>query len=193
MLKFALLGFLLRHPMTGYDLALAIKNSITFVWPAQLSQIYRTLGQLEKEDLVVSKVELQQGRPDRRVYSATDAGRQAFHSWISEMVTEVDPVRVPFMVRFFFYGARPPAETVTQLQVMRDLHIRDRDRLATELRDQIAAAAAHHDGDDLDLLIVDSVRRAGEMMAQTWVDWIDETIERLRNIPEPPPRANSPE
>lgn len=186
MLKFALLGFLLRHPMTGYDLALAIKNSIDFVWPAQLSQIYRTLAQLEKDELVVSEVEPQQGRPDRRVYSATDAGREAFAAWIGELVTEVDPVRVPFMVRFFFYGTRPPQETVTQLQVMRDLHVRDRDRLATDLREQIAAVAAHHTGDDLDPLIVDAVRRAGEMMAQTWVDWIDETIERLRQVPERP-------
>ena len=186
MLKFALLGFLLRHPMTGYDLASAIRNSINFVWPAQLSQIYRTLGQLEQDHLVVSEVEPQQGRPDRRVYSVTDAGRTAFEAWTGELVTDLDPVRVPFMVRFFFYGARPPQETITQLQVLRDLHAKDRDRLATELREQIAAATEHHTGNDLDPLIVDSVRRAGEMMSQTWVDWMDETIERLRNIPPQP-------
>ncbi|MFC7616369.1 hypothetical protein ACFQV2_25760 [Actinokineospora soli] len=62
---------------------------------------------------------------------------------------------------------------------MRDLHLRLRDHLATDLRDQLTAMAAHHTGDDLDPLIVDSVRRAGEMMSQTWLDWIDETIERL--------------
>lgn len=180
MLRFALLGFLLRQPMTGYDLATAIRASIHFVWPAQLSQIYRTLSQLEDNGLVVSEVEPQQSRPDRRVYTITDAGRTAFDSWLSELVTELDPVRVPFMVRFFFAGSRPLEDTVTQLRVMRDLHVKDRERLAVELPDQIAAASALSGGGELDPLVWDSVRRAGEMMAQTWVDWIDETIERLQ-------------
>ncbi|KZB86019.1 PadR family transcriptional regulator [Amycolatopsis regifaucium] len=181
MLRFALLGFLLRQPMTGYDLAIAIRSSIHFVWPAQLSQIYRTLSQLEDNGLVMSEVEPQQSRPDRRVYTVTDAGRAAFGSWIGELVTELDPVRVPFMVRFFFAGSRPLEDTVTQLRVMRELHVKDHDRLAVELPEQIAAATALTDGNELDSLIWDSVRRAGEMMAQTWVDWIDETIERLQH------------
>ncbi|WP_410659253.1 PadR family transcriptional regulator [Amycolatopsis sp. lyj-112] len=181
MLRFALLGFLLRQPMTGYDLATAIRASIHFVWPAQLSQIYRTLSQLEDSGLVVSEVEPQQSRPDRRVYTATEAGRAAFGSWVSELVTELDPVRVPFMVRFFFSASRPLEDTVTQLRVMRDLHVNDRDRLAVELPGQIAEAEALTGGTELDPLIWDSVRRAGEMMAQTWVDWIDETIERLQD------------
>ncbi|WP_414939104.1 PadR family transcriptional regulator [Amycolatopsis sp. cmx-11-51] len=189
MLRFALLGFLLRQPMTGYDLATAIRASIHFVWPAQLSQIYRTLGQLEDGGLVVSEVEPQQSRPDRRVYSATDAGREAFDAWLGELVTERDPIRVPFLVRFFFSGSRSTEDTVTQLRVMRDLHVKDRDRLAEELPQQIAAATDLADGDELDPLIWDSVRRAGEMMAQTWVDWIDETIERLQRAEGRPPRA----
>ncbi|MGW4132463.1 PadR family transcriptional regulator [Amycolatopsis japonica] len=181
MLRFALLGFLLRQPMTGYDLATAIRSSIHFVWPAQLSQIYRTLSQLEDNGLVVSEVEPQQSRPDRRVYTITDAGRAAFDSWQSELVTELDPVRVPFMVRFFFAGSRSPEDTVTQLRVMRDLHVKDHERLAVEMPEQIAAATALPGGNELDPLVWDSVRRAGEMMAQTWVAWIDETIERLQD------------
>ncbi|AUI60165.1 PadR family transcriptional regulator [Amycolatopsis sp. BJA-103] len=189
MLRFALLGFLLRQPMTGYDLATAIRTSINFVWPAQLSQIYRTLSQLEDSGLAVSEVEPQQGRPDRRVYSATDAGRRAFDDWLGELVTERDPVRVPFLVRFFFSGSRSTEDTVTQLRVMRDLHVKDRDRLADELPQEITAAAARTEGTELDPLIWDSVRRAGEMMAQTWVDWIDETIERLQRSDGQPPQA----
>ncbi|WP_018654537.1 PadR family transcriptional regulator [Actinomadura flavalba] len=181
MLKFALLGFLLRQSMTGYDLAAAIRSSINFVWPAQLSQIYRTLGQLENDGLVVSEVVPQQGRPDRRVYSATDAGRQAFDGWLGELVTELDPVRTPFLVRFFFSGTRAPEEMVTQLRVLRDLHLRQRDQLAHELPGYIAEFAAANTTDDRDPLIWDAVRRAGEMHAQTWLDWIDETIARLED------------
>ncbi|MCP2341421.1 PadR family transcriptional regulator [Actinomadura rupiterrae] len=187
MLKFALLGFLLRQSMTGYDLATVIRNSINFVWPAQLSQIYRTLAQLEDDGLVVSEVFPQQGRPDRRVYSATEAGREAFGSWLGELVTELDPIRVPFLVRFFFSGSRRPQEIVTQLRVMRDLHVRQRDRLANELPGYIAEFAAENNVNETDPVIWDSVRRAGEMNAQTWVDWIDETIERLEKLDENSP------
>jgi PadR family transcriptional regulator AphA len=179
MLKFALLGLLLRQSMTGYDLATVIRKSINFIWPAQLSQIYRTLGQLEDDGLVVSEVVPQQGRPDRRVYSVTESGQRAFESWAGELVTELDPVRVPFLVRFFFGGTRPPQDLVTQLRVMRDLHLKARDQLANEIPGDIAEFAASDNSTELDPLIWDAVRRAGEMVSQTWVDWADETIERL--------------
>ena len=45
-LEFAILGFLSYHPSTGYDLKKMFDVSIRHFWPADQSQIYRTLARL---------------------------------------------------------------------------------------------------------------------------------------------------
>jgi PadR family transcriptional regulator AphA len=179
MLKHALLGFLIRAPMTGYDLERWIRRSIDYFWPAQLSQIYRTLRQLEDDGLVTSTVEAQQARPDRRVYAATEAGRRAFDEWLAELVTERDLVRVPFLVRFFFYGTRPIDEVITQLRVLREIYSNEVDRYTDEIPRTISEAVGQFDHEELDPVYWDSVRRAGELYVQMWLTWLSETIERL--------------
>ena len=182
MLKYALLGFLLHQPMSGYDLERAIRTSIQHIWSAQLSQIYRTLKQLEDDGLVTSAVEPQEGRPDRRVYTLTDTGRAEFGRWIAPTVTEVDAVRSPSMLRMFFSAARPVEDTLAQLRLMRELYVRERDQLAGEVAQQIQSLVDAFGPDTLDPLFWDVVRRAGEMHAQTWIDWTEEATVRLEQI-----------
>ncbi|MCP4361467.1 MAG: PadR family transcriptional regulator, partial [Chloroflexi bacterium] len=75
MLKYALLGFLNYQPMTGYEIKQMIDVSTANFWHAKQSQIYTTLKKLEADNLAVSHVEAQEGRPDRRVYNITETGR----------------------------------------------------------------------------------------------------------------------
>jgi len=46
--------------------------------------VYRTLRQLEKEDLCKSEWETPEGGPARRVYSITDAGEAYLDAWAEE-------------------------------------------------------------------------------------------------------------
>ena len=45
-LEFAILGFLNYHPYSGYDLKKIFDTSVSHFWPADQSQIYRTLSRL---------------------------------------------------------------------------------------------------------------------------------------------------
>ena len=54
-LKQGLLGLLNYGEMTGYELAKAFNDSLSFFWQAQTSQIYRELNQLEAEGLVYTE------------------------------------------------------------------------------------------------------------------------------------------
>ena len=45
-LEYAILGFLNYHPYTGYDLKKIFDTSVRHFWPADQSQIYRTLARL---------------------------------------------------------------------------------------------------------------------------------------------------
>jgi DNA-binding PadR family transcriptional regulator len=69
------LGLLLQGPAHGYELKKRIAISFGTQYPNPSdSVVYPRLVQFEKEGLVTSKVEQQQGVPNKKVYSLTEAG-----------------------------------------------------------------------------------------------------------------------
>ena len=91
-LKQGLLGLLNYGEMTGYELAKAFNDSLSFFWQAQTSQIYRELNQLEAEGLLHSRIEVQTGKPDKRVYAITAQGKAELDRWLaSDLDTEMMP------------------------------------------------------------------------------------------------------
>lgn len=105
-LQYALLGLLRGSPMNGYAIKAFFDEGINFVWKAELSQIYRELESLEKKGLLVSSVEEQVDRPNKRLYQATEAGQKAFRDWlITVPETFARPKRDEFMLRLFFGSA----------------------------------------------------------------------------------------
>lgn len=83
-LGFAILGLLAREPLSGYDLTRRTKERLRFFWRAQHSQIYPELARLEEEGLVTHRVVEQPDRPDKKVYSVTEAGLEALKTWVVE-------------------------------------------------------------------------------------------------------------
>lgn len=102
-LAHTILGLLTYEPKTGYDLKSFFDNSINFFWPASLSQIYRDLAALEDKGYVSHHIEPQEGRPDKKVYSITEDGRQVFQKWLHRFPATLSPtIRDQFAVRIFF-------------------------------------------------------------------------------------------
>lgn len=100
-LKHALLGFINYGPMTGYELKKFFDSTVAHFWNAELSQIYPALKAMESEGLVEMKVEVQEDRPNRKVYSITEAGRREIVKWLAEPA-EPDQVREPMLIKIFF-------------------------------------------------------------------------------------------
>jgi DNA-binding PadR family transcriptional regulator len=82
---------MLREPTSGYELKAAFDGSVNHFWPAELSQIYRTLKRLEKAGLLRSRMEPSERGPDRRIYRRTAAGRPGFAD-----------ERLPYIAQLFF-------------------------------------------------------------------------------------------
>jgi PadR family transcriptional regulator AphA len=110
-LKHALLGFLSFGPATGYELKHAFENSIQHFWSADLSQIYRTLESLREEGLVTMRIEHQESKPPKHIYSLTESGRAELLRWLHEPTVELPTVRNPFLLKIFF-GALLPKEAL---------------------------------------------------------------------------------
>ncbi len=99
----AILGLLTYMPMTGYNLKKIFDKSVSHVWSASLSQIYRELSALEKKGYVSSSIEKQEDRPDKKVYTITEEGRKAFQNWLTEFPENLSfPKRDEFLLRIFF-------------------------------------------------------------------------------------------
>lgn len=100
-LEHAILGFLHNRPYSGYDLKKMFDASVRHFWPADQSQIYRTLARMSEKGWSEVEVVHQQARPDRKIYHITPAGRQELRRWL---LTPLPPEesRSADMIQVFF-------------------------------------------------------------------------------------------
>jgi PadR family transcriptional regulator, regulatory protein AphA len=102
-LEYAILGFLNYQPFSGYDLKKVFDQSIRHFWPADQSQIYRTLAQLSEKGWVEMEVVPQVDRPDRKVYHITAVGRDEFERWLAGPIPNQE-FRSAALIKVFFSG-----------------------------------------------------------------------------------------
>jgi DNA-binding PadR family transcriptional regulator len=79
----AILVSLCEQSGSGYELTRRFDRSIGYFWSATHQQIYRTLRTMEADDWVSVTVVAQHGRPDKKVYTVSDAGRAELARWIA--------------------------------------------------------------------------------------------------------------
>jgi DNA-binding PadR family transcriptional regulator len=94
----SLLGFLLEEPKTGWDIVASVEDSIGCFWNLTKSQVYRELRSLADAGLVEGG---ERGTREKRPYAITDAGRQAFASWLRQDPGD-DVIRMQGLLKFFF-------------------------------------------------------------------------------------------
>ncbi|RSM82709.1 PadR family transcriptional regulator [Amycolatopsis sp. WAC 01375] len=73
-LRNAILATLLDGEFSGYDLAKSFNASVANFWTATPQQLYRELDKMEAQGLVAARVVEQRRRPNKRLFSLTDAG-----------------------------------------------------------------------------------------------------------------------
>lgn len=114
-LKHAILGFLSFRSLSGYDLKKNFDHSVRHFWPANQSQIYRTLTQLDEEGFVEKEVIEREERLDMKIYNITKSGRAELHQWLSSPLAELDN-REPFLIQVFFSGQLPDEKIINLMQ-----------------------------------------------------------------------------
>lgn len=114
-LKHAILGFLSFKSLTGYDLKKAFDQSVQHFWPANQSQIYRTLASLKEEGLVNMEIIEREERLDMKIYHISDAGKDELHHWLATPLQAVD-YREPFLIQVYFGGLLSDEEFIQLLE-----------------------------------------------------------------------------
>ncbi|MEV6977340.1 PadR family transcriptional regulator [Kitasatospora sp. NPDC093806] len=120
-LEHAILVSLLERPGSGYELARRFDRSIGRFWTATHQQIYRVLRRMEADGWVRAEEVAQDGRPDKKVYSAAPPGRTALAAWLREPV-EPETVRHELAVRIRAAAFDDPAALIPEVERHRESH-----------------------------------------------------------------------
>lgn len=119
-LEQGIMGFLSMRPLSGYDIKKLFDMSAAYFWPANQSQIYRTLKQLCEDGLVELKEQKKGETVDRKVYAITEIGRREYLMQIQQNTVADFISRDSFLMQLYFAGALDWDEQVrlldTQLQ-----------------------------------------------------------------------------
>jgi DNA-binding PadR family transcriptional regulator len=122
--KSILLGFLMYGSMTGYELKKSFSISFSFFSGLSYGSIYPALKKMEEEGLITMRLEVQEGAPNKKVYTITDAGRKAFLRTLKEPF-EFERSKSPFLTRLFFFVHLSPKErivsTVSYLESVKEV------------------------------------------------------------------------
>lgn len=174
-LAHAILGLLQQEERTGYDLKTScFDQCIAHLWPADQAQIYRTLDKLVEQDWITCTVEIQHDRPNRKVYSVTEAGASELTRWL-QSPQPLPTRREPLLVQLFFAAQLPDDAIIHLLEQQLVAH---REKLAEceiiklpPLGDLSASREQLMQRLVLELVI----RRE-----QTYMDWLKTAIEVIR-------------
>jgi len=120
--RFAILGFLLDRPRSGYAIRKAIKASLGNFWNESFGQIYPTLKALEQEGLVARVQDSEGGHMNRQTYLITEPGRLELRQWLREPAAPL-VYRVETLVKVFFSGLIGPLEGRAHVARFRAEHL----------------------------------------------------------------------
>jgi DNA-binding PadR family transcriptional regulator len=80
-----LLGLLAGGPLHGYELKRSHDQRLPRAKPVAFGQVYATLGRLQRDGLVTTAGQDQEGGPERTSFEITGAGRKRLDDWLGEI------------------------------------------------------------------------------------------------------------
>jgi DNA-binding PadR family transcriptional regulator len=120
--EYALLALVAHHPSSGYELSQRLKNPIGFFWMAHHSHIYNGLTHLETLSLIAREVIAQQGRPNKHLFTITEAGIMALRAWVTTHI-EPEPPRSEVTLRAYAIWLADPQAAVRLFREQEVLHL----------------------------------------------------------------------
>jgi DNA-binding PadR family transcriptional regulator len=172
-LEHALLVALREQPASGLELNRRFGRSIGHFWSATHQQIYRVLARMEGDGWVTAETVAQQGRPDKKVYDVTAAGRAALADWLAAPTPE-SPLRSELAVKMrgASYGDRR-AVLDSVRQHLAD-HVLRLDHYRHLMKRDYPDGPAGLDPHQLDQYLV---LRGGILLEEGQVAWLTEYLE----------------
>jgi DNA-binding PadR family transcriptional regulator len=179
-LGYAILGLLAREPLSGYDLAQRLKAPIGFFWTARHSQIYPELARLEALGMVTHELVEQSDKPDKKVYTITQAGRAALAEWVCAPVSR-QPARDELILKAYSLWVAEPAKALDLFREREQVHAARLEEYERRLAHMEARSGSNLERiDSPDFASYVTLRRGlgYEREFLSWCRWLIERLER---------------
>jgi DNA-binding PadR family transcriptional regulator len=173
-----LMALLAQEPMYGARLRAEFEQRTGGTWPLNIGQVYTTLGRLERDGLVESTGEPEDG--DTRIaYRLTEAGAAEVALWWSTPVDRSDHPRDELAIKLALAVTLPHVD-------VRDVVQRQRTQTVRSLQSLTRLKHRADDADDLAWsLVLDHLVFAAEAEVR-WLDHVESRLARRAQSPTPP-------
>lgn len=182
----ALLGLLTIEPMSGYDLGQNVRASVGHIWSESYGQIYPNLKKLTAAGFVSSKTEKKKGRPDRRIFSITQKGRDQLIEWLNAPPQPEIP-RNEMLLKLFFGSQIPASVLIAYVQRMVLEHRALLEKFTSIEHEGIAGHKHRPEAPFWRM-----TARYGQLEMEAHLRWAEETITALRTLDKQKKKAAAP-
>ena len=172
-LAYAILAALINRPCSGYDLVKRFNKSVECFWSASHQQIYKALAKLEVDEHLSSEKIEQKNRPNKKLYTVTDSGRQLLQQWIGES-DAISPIKSDLLTKLSAGHTVPTETLLNTLQAYYDQH-KEKLKSYQIISKQYAQMPEMTRADQFQLLSL----RAGIRQQLAWVAWCEEAMSFL--------------
>jgi DNA-binding PadR family transcriptional regulator len=170
-LRHAVLATLLDAEASGYELAKRFDASVANFWHALPQQIYGELRRLEEQGLIRGQAVRQRGRPDKRVFTITTAGRQSLREFAA-VPAKPGALKEDLAVKVYSAAVADPEALILVLEQRAKQSAANLERYLRQ-----ADALADPDGGDLGPSLT---LARGIAYERENIDWCAMAAERLR-------------
>jgi len=169
-LRSTILAILSWKPLSGYDLKGMICDSEIYYWSGNNNQIYKSLIELQNEGLVTHEIQLQEGKPAKKIYTISAAGLMELkRSLMAE--PDLPEVRRGFLIQLAWSGSLSDDEVVSLLE-------RYGEELSNRLmmlKSQAARKEIHPQRDERERFLWQRINESMIFACQVEVDWVNQT------------------
>ncbi|MEA5550953.1 PadR family transcriptional regulator [Anabaena cylindrica UHCC 0172] len=174
-LSYAILSSLIEAPHSGYDLSKVFSESVGFFWHASQQQIYRELGKLETQDLIVSEIIPREGRLNKKIYSITELGKQHLVEWMRKP-SEPDVIREDILVKIFSGSLVAINVLIEDVERRRRIHLDKLSKYREIEQKHFSQLETLTHPEKLKHIVL----KAGIHCESEWIDWCNEALEMLK-------------
>jgi DNA-binding PadR family transcriptional regulator len=111
-----ILGMLMGSPSSGYEIKQKFEKIFSYFYNASYGTIYPTLKSMEQEGFITKESLIQDGKPNKNVYTITDKGKEEFYRYLSSDLQDVE-FKSDFMVRMYFGEFAEPEKVEQWLRI----------------------------------------------------------------------------
>ena len=169
-LPYAILAALVNQPCSGYDLVKRFNKSVECFWSASHQQIYKALAKLEADGHLLSEKIEQANRPNKKLYTVTESGRQHLQQWIGQS-DAIAPLKSDLLIKLSA-GHIVPSDTL--VQTLRTYYAQHKERLKSYqvIAKQYAQLPEISRAGQFQYLAL----RAGIRQQLAWISWCEEAM-----------------